>query len=297
MIRKGIILAGGTGSRLRPLTTAVSKQLLPVYDKPLVYFPLTTMMLAGVREILMIVNPQSLDSFRGLVGDGSQWGISISFEVQDMPTGLAHGPIIAEEFLQGQSSMMILGDTIFHGANLDKQLTNFPRATGATATRIIVDDPREFGVLELAEDLSIISIEEKPIHPKSNSAIPGLYFFDESAPRRARSLAPSKRGELEVTDLLRSYLADGMLESVPLPRGTTWLDIGSIDGLLAAAELVRTLQGSTGQLVGSPDETAWRMGYISKSSLLSLAAEIKTNYGRMLERAADQNTVEKDIGN
>lgn len=296
MARKGLILAGGNGTRLRPLTLAVSKQLLPVYDKPLVYYPLATLMLAGVQEILVIVDPSSADQFKKLLGDGSQWGASISYAIQNTPKGLAEALIIAEDFLSGEYSVLILGDNIFHGVGLGRSLLNSVRDAGATATAIHVDDPTEFGVLELGANMKVLSIEEKPADPKSNFAIPGLYFFDGSAPQRAKSLSPSPRGELEITDLLNTYLEDNLLSTTILPRGTAWLDAGSIDGLMGAGELIKTLQTTTGQLVGSPDEAAWRQGWISEQQLLTIAAGIKTDYGRMLERAVKEEREHKSYG-
>jgi glucose-1-phosphate thymidylyltransferase len=285
MIRKGIIVAGGKGSRLEPLTKGVSKQLLPIYDKPQIYYPLTTLILAGVRDILVIVDPQNLEAFRRLLGDGSRWGLSIKLAVQRSPKGVADALIIADEFLRGQHSVMILGDTILYGQGNGGELGLTPNDTGATVTRTCVDDPRRFGVLELGDRMKPVSIEEKPKSPKSNYVIPGLYFFDETASAKARSLAPSKRGELEITDLLLLYLAENKLETVPLEEGTTWFDIGSIDGLFEAGELVRTSQKSRNQLIGSPEIASWRQGWISDARLLSAAAEISTDYGRLVEKA------------
>lgn len=296
MSRKGLILAGGNGTRLRPLTSAVSKQLLPVYDKPLVYYPLATLMLAGVREILVIVDPNSADQFERLLGDGSQWGASISYAIQSSPNGLAEALIIAEDFLDGEPSVLILGDNIFHGVGLGRNLLSAVSDEGATATGIHVEDPSEFGVLELGSNMKVISIEEKPADPKSNFAIPGLYFFDGSAPSRAKKLRPSPRGELEITDLLNTYLAEDLLSTTLLPRGTAWLDAGSVDGLMGAAELIKTLQTTTGQLVGSPDEAAWRQGWITEEQLLAIALGIKTDYGRMLERAVKEEREHKAYG-
>lgn len=293
MTRKGLILAGGNGTRLRPLTSAVSKQLLPVYDKPLVYYPLATLMLAGVREILVIVDPNSADQFERLLSDGSQWGASIGYAIQSSPKGLAEALIIAEDFLAGEPSVLILGDNIFHGVGLGRNLLSAVSDQGATATGIHVEDPSEFGVLELGSNMKVLSIEEKPTDPKSNFAIPGLYFFDASAPSRAKKLEPSPRGELEITDLLNTYLAEGLLSTTLLPRGTAWLDAGSVDGLMGAAELVKTLQTTTGQLVGSPDEAAWRQGWISEDQLLAIAGGMKTDYGRMLERAVKEEREHK----
>jgi glucose-1-phosphate thymidylyltransferase len=296
MARKGIILAGGDGSRLRPLTLAVSKQLLPVYDKPLVYYPLATLMLAGVREILVIVDPTSADQFHKLLGDGSQWGASISYAIQSAPKGVADAMIIAEDFLGGESSVLILGDNIFFGVGLGRGLLSAVRDTGATATVTHVDDPTEFGVIEFGTNMQVLSIEEKPADPKSNFAIAGLYFFDGSAPARAKSISPSSRGELEITDLLNTYLEEDLLTTIMLPRGDTWLDAGSIDGLVGAGELIKTLQTTTGQLVGSPSEAAWRQGWISERQLLAIAGGIKSDYGRMLERAVEEERKHKSYG-
>ena len=288
MNRKGILLAGGNGSRLLPLTAGISKQLLPVYDKPLIYYPLTTLMSTGVRDILVIVNPQNAEAFKRLLGDGSQWGISITYATQELPSGLAEGPIIGEKFLQGNSCIMILGDTIFHGAGLAETLSAMAAESGAAVTRMWIEDPRRFGVVEVGTDMSAISIEEKPSHPKSNYAVPGLYFLDESAPSRAKTLNPSERGELEITDLLQSYLKEEMLQTTLLPLDTTWLDIGSIEGLFQAAELVRAIQDSGAGLVGSPDLAAWRQGWISKNDLLSFTDGLGTSYGRMIATSVQQ---------
>jgi len=287
-MRKGILLAGGNGTRLRPLTAGVSKQLLPVYDKPLIYYPLTTLMLAGVREILIIVDGVNRSAFERLLGDGTRWGISLIYATQESPRGLADALLIAEEFLSGSPSVMVLGDNIFYGKGFGRDLLQKVSDNGASATGIHVDDPREFGVIEIGANSEVVGLEEKPSQPKSNYAIPGLYFFDGTAPSRARALSPSQRGELEITDLLRSYLSDKSLSVEILPRGTTWLDAGSIDGLLGAGELIRTLQKNSGQLVGSPEEAAWRQGWISKETILSLASEINTTYGRMLERTVNE---------
>lgn len=285
MIRKGIILAGGTGSRLTPLTTGVSKQLLPIYDKPLIYYPLTTAILAGVREILVIVDPQYLEAFRRLLGDGSRWGLSIELAVQQSPRGVAEALIIADRFLSGERSMVILGDTILFGKEPGSKLGITPQDTGATITRTYVPDPRRYGVLELDNQMKPVSIEEKPKSPKSNYAIPGLYFFDETASARAGSLAPSERGELEITDLLSLYLAENKLETVPLPEGTTWFDIGSIDGLLEAGNLVREIQKAGDQLIGCPEIASWLHGWISDDRLLSAARGVHAEYGRLVEKA------------
>jgi len=281
--RKGIVLAGGSGSRLRPLTSAVSKQLLPVFDKPLIYYPLTTLMTLGVREIMIIVDPHQVEAFRRLLGNGTQWGISLTYGIQQAPRGVPEALTIAEKFLGGSSCTLILGDTILHGHSLGEVLQRISESTGAATLRVWVDDPRRFGVVEIGPNMQIISIEEKPEEPKSNYAVPGLYFLDSSASDRAKQLIPSARGELEITDLLRSYHEDRSLQSTLLPQETTWLDIGSIDGLLEAGALIRRNQDASGTLIGAPELAAWSQAWITPEHLLHLASKIGGSYGQTIE--------------
>lgn len=284
MNRKGIILAGGSGTRLQPITKSVSKQLLPVFDKPLIYYPLTTLMLSGIQEFLLIVNPLDLPLFRHLLQDGSQWGIKIDYQVQERPNGIAEALILAEEFLAGESSALILGDNLFHGQGLGRNLSSVSDA-GATILAYQVTEPKAFGVVEFDDNGKVISIEEKPKQPKSDWAIPGLYFYDSSAPSRARKLKPSPRGELEITDLNLSYMKDGLLSVVRLSRGVTWFDTGNADSLLDAGDYVRVIQRSQGLLVGSPEEVAWRMGTLDQGDLNRIADGYKSDYGRLLRLA------------
>ncbi len=251
---KGIILAGGSGTRLHPLTIAVSKQLLPVYDKPMIYYPLTTLMLAGIKDILIITTPHDQDQFKKLLKDGSHWGINLSYAVQPEPKGLADAFIIGEDFIDGEHSALILGDNIFYGQGLGRTLQRMEQRSGATVFAYQVSNPEEYGVVEFDNQGSVLSIEEKPRHPKSQFVIPGLYFFDSSASTIAKSLRPSRRGELEITDLLLSYLNSGDLRVEILDRGTAWLDTGTFESLSAAGEFVRIVQQRQGLKIGEPSE-------------------------------------------
>ena len=283
---KGIVLAGGSGTRLYPATLSVSKQLLPVYDKPLVYYPLSVLLLAGVREVLLVSTPHDLPLFRRLLGDGSQWGIAISYAEQDKPRGIAHALILAEDFLAGGPSALILGDNVYHGNDLDLRLTE-GRQTGAGAAVFAyrVSDPERYGVVEFDAAGRALSLEEKPRVPRSDWAVTGLYFYDGEAPAIARALAPSARGELEITDLNRVYLERGTLRVTQLGRGYAWLDTGTHDSLLEAGEFVRAIEKRTGQKVASPEEVAWRMGFITDAQLLAAAGPLRSSgYGRYLER-------------
>ena len=282
--RKGIILAGGSGTRLYPITTAVSKQLLPIYDKPMIYYPLTVLMLAGIREILVITTPHDQDQFRRTLGDGSQWGISLSYVTQPSPDGLAQAFILAEEFLADAPSAMILGDNIFFGHGLPEALREAGRSeTGASVFGYRVSDPERYGVVDFAPDGSVRRIIEKPKVPPSSYAVTGLYFVDGTAPARARAVTPSARGELEITTLLESYLADGALSVQRMGRGYAWLDTGTHDSLLDAGNFVRTLTNRQGQQVGSPDEVAFEMGWITKAHLAERARQFgKNEYGAYL---------------
>jgi glucose-1-phosphate thymidylyltransferase len=285
--RKGIILAGGAGTRLHPSTLAVSKQLLPVYDKPMVYYPLSTLMLAGLREILLISTPQDLPAFQRVLGDGSAFGIALAYAEQPRPEGLAQALIIAERFLDGAASALILGDNLFYGDGLSRRL--YPIATGdepgATVFAYPVRDPERYGVIELDAQGGPRAIVEKPSAPKSNLAVTGLYFYDASAPARAKRLKPSPRGELEITDLNASYLAEGALRVETLSRGTAWLDTGTQDSLLDAANFIAAVERRQGLKIGCPEEVAWRQGWIDAPRLAALAEPLrKSGYGDYLLR-------------
>lgn len=259
---KGIILAGGRGTRLFPLTKVASKQLLPVYDKPLVYYPLSTLMLAGVQEVLVITTPEDNQTFQNLLGDGSQFGIEIEYLIQHQPNGLAEGIKLAEDFLSGEGFAFILGDNIFYGAGLGRELMKYQRTSGAHVFGYSVSNPSDYGVAEIGSDGRVISLEEKPSKPKSSIAITGLYFYDESAVEYANQLKPSPRGEFEITDLNRKYLEKNTLQCTILPRGTAWLDTGSFQGLHDAATFVRLTEERTGLRIGDPTDVAKVQGWI-----------------------------------
>ena len=282
--RKGIILAGGSGTRLYPLTIAVSKQLLPIYDKPMVYYPLTVLMLAGIKDILVITTPQDQDQFQRLLGDGSQWGIHLEYKVQPSPDGLAQAFILAEDFLDGAPSAMVLGDNIFFGHGLpDILATADEQTSGATVFGYHVSDPERYGVVAFDDDGKVQSIVEKPDVAPSNYAVTGLYFLDGSAPERARNVTPSERGELEITSLLDSYLSEDELRVEKMGRGYAWLDTGTHASLLNASNFVRTLTERQGLQVGSPDEIAYQMKWITKEQLRERAATFgKNKYGQYL---------------
>ncbi|XAT58204.1 glucose-1-phosphate thymidylyltransferase RfbA [Rhodobacteraceae bacterium IMCC1335] len=282
--RKGIILAGGSGTRLYPLTIAVSKQLLPIYDKPMIYYPLTVLMLAGIREIMIITTPQDQDQFQRLLGDGSQWGIRLEYKIQPSPDGLAQAFILAEDFLDGAPSAMVLGDNIFFGHGLPPVLAAADaQENGATVFGYHVSDPERYGVVDFDADGTVKTIIEKPEVPPSNYAVTGLYFVDGSAPERARQVTPSARGELEITSLLESYLTDGTLRVEKMGRGYAWLDTGTHASLLDASNFVRTLTERQGLQVGSPDEVAYQLDWISRDQLRKRAELFgKNKYGQYL---------------
>jgi len=280
---KGIILAGGAGTRLHPLTMGSSKQMLPVYDKPMIYYPLSTLMLAGIRDILVISTPTDAPAFQRLLGDGADWGMSLSYTVQPSPDGLAQAFILGADHIAGDKAALVLGDNLFSGPGLGTRLRALTEVEGAAVFGYWVAEPSAYGVVEVDGNGVAVSIEEKPARPKSHWAVPGLYFYDEQVTQYAASLQPSARGELEITDLNRVYLEQGRLRVSLLPRGTAWLDTGTFDDLADAGSFVRTIQNRQGILVGSPEEIAWRQGWIDDDALLRLADRYaKSGYGARL---------------
>ena len=287
---KGIILAGGSGTRLYPITKAISKQLMPIYDKPMIYYPLTTLMMAGIREILIITTIEDNPQFKRLLGDGSQLGCRFEFAVQEIPNGLAQAFVIGADFIGTDKVALVLGDNIFYGTGLDKKLQTLSEVNGGYVFAYHVSDPERYGVVEFDMDMNALSIEEKPLQPKSNYAVPGLYFYDNDIVKIARELKPSKRGEYEITDVNRKYLENGNLKVALLDKGTAWLDTGTFDSLSDASEFVRVIEKRQGTKIGCIEEVAFRNGFINSDQLLNIGNELaKSGYGEYLKQIVENN--------
>jgi glucose-1-phosphate thymidylyltransferase len=291
---RGIILAGGSGTRLHPVTLGLSKQLVPVYDKPMIYYPLSTLIFAGIRDVLVITTPHDAAGFERLLGDGSQFGISITYAQQPSPDGLAQAFVIGADFLGGETAALVLGDNIFYGPGLGSQLRKFGDVDGGAVFAYWVAEPTAYGVVEFDDNGKAVSLEEKPAQPKSNYAVPGLYFYDNDVIEVAKNLRPSPRGELEITDVNRHYLEAGKLAVGVLPRGTAWLDTGTFDSLNDASNFVRTLESRQGLKVGAPEEAAWRMGFLTDNELVERAASLaKSGYGKYLLEMVERERTQR----
>lgn len=286
---RGIILAGGTGSRLHPITLGVSKQLVPVYDKPMIYYPLSTLILAGIRDILVITTPHDSEQFQRLLGDGSRFGVSITYKTQPSPDGLAQAFVLGEEHIGSEPVALVLGDNIFYGPGMGTRLRQYNELSGGVVFGYWVDDPTAYGVVEFDAAGKVVSIEEKPAKPKSNYAVPGLYFYDNDVVEVAKNLTPSPRGELEITDVNRIYLEREALQVELLPRGTAWLDTGTFDSLSEATDFIRTVERRQGLSIGCPEEVAWRLGFLSDDELRERAEPlVKSGYGAYLLKVVEQ---------